>query len=117
MCTAGATMKEAERTRGVIVEALVCDGTARELAETAFAWVDRALLDSKFNMYHEFDSAVTDVELAVSVLPELMATSLTAHELQPLPDGFPVTDVVDCVKRVLSMKDDLRAYVEAIPLM
>lgn len=86
-----------------------------EDAEAALDWVLGAALKSRFNMYFNLATILTQLRLAVSVDQADLADSLRIHDLPPYPVGQEDDDLTPVVIEILRHPEQLKEVVELLP--
>jgi len=86
--------------------------------ECAKAALDRVLgsaLRSRFNMYHDLATIITQLRLAVSVDQADLTDSLRIHDLPPYPDGTRNEELTPMVLELLKRPDQLKEVIKLLP--
>lgn len=86
-----------------------------ECVEVALDWVLGAVLRSRFNMYLDLATIITQLRLAVSVDQVDLADSLRIHDLPPYPDGARNEELTLVVLELLKRPDQLKEVIGLLP--
>jgi len=102
---------------GLVRVVMASTDLTEEEVRAGLAWVDEAIIRSRFNMYHQLDRVVRHIGLAVSVSSEDLGFSLEAHGFQPLPADQPTDRMLVAIKAILVDEEALRKHVESLPTL
>lgn len=98
-----------------LISEVTQQAASSEYVEAALDWVLGAALRSRFNMYIDLATIITQLRLSVSVDQADLAESLRIHDLPPYPDGVKNEKLTPAVLELLKHSDQLKEVIGLLP--